>query len=259
MKTGPSVVARFFVEQPLLVALLFVSLAFHVAAGFVFRVGTFERAVRGPSQPFVQYIGTAEEAALGLAAVRDPSLTALASPHGFSASVLKPPPHFPHQPPSVDQPARPLMAPPPIIEPAPPPGATQIGETMIAKLAPSSQEPAETPVAPIVTRVAFSASLASRAPAIPGDLLRIEGPAPQQATVLRVAVDPLGIVRYALLSESSGSAAADTRGIQQVQAWRFTAAERAGSALDWGEVRILWAGGSETPAPAAPGAKGAAR
>jgi hypothetical protein len=258
MKTGPSVVARFFVEQPLLVALLFVSLAFHVAAGFVFRVGTFERAVRGPSQPFVQYIGAEKEEALGLAAVRDPSLVSLASPHGFSASALTPPPHFPYQPPSVDQPARPLTAPPPIIEPATPPSAARLGEMLIAKLAPSSQEPAETPVAPNVTRVAFGGSLASRAPTVSGDSLRIEGLAPPQPTVLRVAVDPLGVVRYALLSESSGSAAADNRGIQQVQAWRFMAAERAGTALDWGEVRILWAGG-ETPTPAAPDAKGGSR
>ncbi|MBI5686895.1 MAG: hypothetical protein HZC54_17645 [Verrucomicrobia bacterium] len=250
MKTGPSVVARFFVEQPMLVGLLFVSLALHVALGFVFRVGTFERAVRGPSQPFVQYIGVAEEAALGLAAVRDPSMAALASPHGFSASTLAPPPHFPYQPPSADQPARPLLSPPPITEPANPFAAARPTETLITKLAPSSQEPAETPVAPTVARVVFSPSLASRAPRLAVESFRVEGPAPQQATVLSVAVDGRGVVRFALLAESSGSAAADNRGVQQVQAWRFEGAQRPANALDWGEVRIHWAGGSETATPA---------
>jgi len=257
MKTGPSVIARFVVEQPMLVCLLFASLAFHAAAGFVFRVGTFERAVRGPSQPFVQYIGAADEAALGLAALRDPSLTALASPHGFSASVLVAPPHFPFQPPSVHQPSRPLMAPPPA-EPAGPSAVARPAETLIAKLAPSSQEPAEIPVAPAVTRVVFSPSLASRAPQPAAGSLRIEGPAPQQATVLRMAVDGFGAVRFALLAESSGSAAADNVGIQQVKLWRFEAAERSADALDWGDVRIIWVGSGETPPPA-PGARGGAR
>lgn len=254
MKTGPSVAARFFVEQPMLVAFLFASLALHVGVGFVFRVGTFERAAQGPSQPFVQYIGVANEAALGLAAVRDPSFTALASPHGFSASTLAPPPHFPYQPPAADQAPRPLMSPPPIIEPANPFAAARPAETLITKLAPSSQEPAETPVAPTAARVAFSASLAARTPRIAAGSLRIEGPAPQQATVLNVAVDGLGIVRFALLAESSGSPAADNLGVRQVQSWRFEAAQRPAGALDWGEVRIHWAAGSETPpAPAKTG------
>jgi hypothetical protein len=258
MKTGPSVAARFFIEQPMLVALLFVSLALHVGTGFLFRVGTFEHAVRGPSQPFVQYIGVANEAALGLAAVRDPSLAALASSHGFSASTLAPPPHFPYQPPSVDQPARPLLSPLPITEPASPFTAARPAETLITKLAPSSQEPAETPVAPTTARVAFSASLASRAPRLAAGALRVEGPAPQQATVLNVAVDGRGVVKFALLSESSGSPAADTLGVQQVQAWRFEAAPRPADALDWGEVRIHWAAGGETTPPA-PARTGGAR
>ena len=249
MKTGPSVAARFFVEQPVLVALIVLSLALHIGAGFVFRVGTFERAVRGPSQPFVQYIGIADEAALGLAAVRDPSFSSLASSHGFSASTLTPPPHFPYQPPSADQPARPLMTPPPITEPANPFAATQPTETLVNKLAPSSQEPAETPVAPTVARVVLSTSLGPRAPKLPPGALRIEGPAPQQATVLRVAVDGRGVVKFVLLSESSGSSAADNLGLQQVQAWRFEAAQRPANALDWGEVRIHWAGGGETTPP----------
>ena len=79
---------------------------------------------------------------------------------------------------------------------------------------------------------------------------------PQQATVLRVAVDTIGVVRYALLAESSGSAAADNRGLQQVRSWRFLSVERPSEALDWGEVRILWAGGSETAAPLPPGGGG---
>ncbi len=254
MKTGPSVVVRFFAEQRLLVWLLLASLALHAVVGFVFRVGTFARAMRGPSQPFVQYIGAADEAALGLAAVRDPSLTALASSHGFSASALAPSPHFPYQPPSVNQPSRPLMAPLPLVEPIHSPAAARPAETLTARLAPSSQETTETPVAPSVTRVIFGPSLASRAPKPAAQSLRVEGPAPSQATVLRVAVDAIGTVRYALLAESSGSAAADNRGIQQVQTWRFLAAEHPADALDWGEVRIIWAGSSETAAPTTSGA-----
>ena len=87
MKTGPSVIKRFVIEQRLLVWWLLASLAVHVAAGAVFRVGTFARALKAPVQPFVQYVGDADEASLGLAAVRDPSLTAMASsgwPRGSS-------------------------------------------------------------------------------------------------------------------------------------------------------------------------------
>jgi TonB family protein len=120
------------------------------------------------------------------------------------------------------------------------------------KFAPSSQETSETPVAPAATRVLFSPSLASRAPKPALESLRVEGPAPQQATVLRVAVDAIGVVRYALLAESSGSTAVDNRSLQQVQTWRFQSAERPADALDWGEVRILWAGGGETTAPPVP-------
>ena len=262
MRSGPSVMARFFVEQRLLVWLLFASLAFHAAVGFVFRVGTFARAVRGPSQPFVQYIGMADEAALGLAAVRDPSLTSMASSHGFSASALTPPPHFPYQPPSVDQPSRPLTSPLLVAEPARPPAAAALlVETPAARLAPSSQEPVEMAVASVVTRVVFSPSLASRAPKPALGALRAGGPAPQQATVLRVAVDGAGIVRYALLAESSGSTAADNSGVRQVQTWRFVAADRPAEALDWGEVRIIWAVAGETSSPSAPapGAGGGTR
>ena len=64
MKTGPSIIARFVAEQRLLVWWLLVSLAAHVAAGAVFRVGTFARALRAPTQPLVQYVGDADETAL---------------------------------------------------------------------------------------------------------------------------------------------------------------------------------------------------
>ena len=251
MKTGPSIIARFVAEQRLLVWWLLASLAAHVAAGAVFRVGTFARALHAPTQPLVQYVGDADETTLGLAAVRDPSLTALASSHGFSASALAPLPHFPYQSPSVNQPSRPLTAPPPVE----PPGAVagpQAAEMPAAKLAPAPQETSETLVAPAATQVSFSPSLASRAPKPAPESLRIEGPVPQQATVLRVAVDAIGVVRYALLAESSGSTAADNRGLRQVQAWRFLSEDRPTDALDWGEGRILWAGGGETTAPAAP-------
>ncbi len=252
MKTGPSVVARFLVEQPLLACLLLVSLALHVAAGLSFRVGTFARTVHGPSQPFVQYIGAVDETALGLAAVRDPSQTSLASPHGFSASTLAPPPHFPYRMPSVDQPSRPLLAPPPT-EPIRLPATTRPVESLIAKLTPSSQEQTETAVAPTVTRVVFSPPLSTRAPLPAVGSLRIEGPAPQQATVLRVAVDNHGAVRFALLAESSGSATADSRGIQQVQTWQFETVQRADDVLDWGEVSIYWVGSNEAVPPATKG------
>ncbi len=249
MKTGPSIIKRFVAEQRLLVWWLLASLAAHVAAGAVFRVGTFARALHAPTQPLVQYVGDADETVLGLAAVRDPSLTALASSHGFSASALSLPPHFPYQSSSVNQPSRPLTAPPPLVET---PGAVagpQPAEMPAAKLAPSPQETSETLVAPAATQVSFSPALASRAPKPAPESLRVEGPAPQQATVLRVAVDAIGVVRYALLAESSGSTAADNRGLRQVQSWRFLSEDRPADALDWGEVRILWAGGSETTAP----------
>jgi hypothetical protein len=249
MKTGPSIIKRFVAEQRLLVWWLLVSLAAHMAAGAVFRVGTFARALKAPVQPLVQYVGTADEVTLGLAAVRDPSLTALASPHGFSAPAFSPP-RLSYQPPSVSQPARLLAAPPPVMTAGP-----QAVEMPAAKFAPSSQESNEAQVAPATaTQVSFGPSLAARAPRLAPESLRLEGPAPQQATVLRVAVDAIGVVRHALLAESSGSAAADNRGLQQVQSWRFLSEDRPSDALAWGEVRILWIGG-ETAAPAAGGVR----
>lgn len=255
MKTGPSVIKRFVAEQRLLVWWLLASLAAHVAAGAVFRIGTFARALKAPMQPFVQYVGDTDEALLGLAAVRDPSLTALASPHGFSAPALSPPPHFPYQPPTANQSSRPLEA-PPLATPAVVAGPSA-GEMPAMKFAPSSQETGEAPVAPVaITQITFSPSLALRAPKPVLGALRVEGPVPPQATVLRVAVDAIGVVRYALLAESSGSAAADNRGLQQVQSWRFLSDERPSAALDWGEVHILWAGSNETATPPAPGGGG---
>lgn len=252
MKTGPSVIKRFVIEQRLLVWWLLASLAVHVAAGAVFRVGTFARALKAPVQPFVQYVGDADEASLGLAAVRDPSLTAMASSHGFSAPALSQP-RVTYQPPSVNQSSRPLAAPSPLAAPAAARDLQPV-EMPAVKFAPSAQETVETPVVPVTTtRVTFSPSLASRAPKPAPDSLRMEGSVPQQATVLRVAVDAIGVVRYALLAESSGSAAADNRGLQQVQSWRFLSVERPSDALEWGEVRILWAGGNETAAPPPPG------
>ncbi len=254
MKTGPSVIKRFIAEQRLLVWWLLASLAAHVAAGAVFRVGTFARALKDPVQPWVQYVGDTDEATLGLAAVRDPSLTALASPHGFSAPAFSPPPHFPYQPPTANQSSRPLAAPPSTTAA---PATLQALDMPAVKFAPSSQETGEVPVVPAATtQVTFSPSLAGRAPKPGIEALRVEGPAPQQATVLRVAVDTLGVGRYALLTESSGSAAADNRGLQQVQSWRFLSEERPSDALNWGEVRIRWAGGNETTAVPAPGGGG---
>jgi hypothetical protein len=98
----------------------------------------------------------------------------------------------------------------------------------------------------------LSAPLAARAPTGAGAALRAENGTPQQASVLRVAVDGTGAVRYALIMESCGSPGADRRAIQEVSRWRFAEVKGATDALDWGEVRIVW-GAEQRAAPPATG------
>ncbi|MCX7824743.1 MAG: hypothetical protein N2689_04210 [Verrucomicrobiae bacterium] len=252
MNVARVMVQRFLAEQRPLVWVLLASLGLHIAAGMVFSVRSFVTPMTPPSQTTVQYVGTADETVLGLAALRDPSLAALGSQHGFSAAALMPSGEFPYQPPSMDQPARPL----------PPPRQTDLGpragslpvprETIVAKLAPPTSDVAEPPIGPPATRVLLSGPLAARAPAGAGAALRAEDGTPQQATVLRVAVDGGGAVRYALVMESCGSAAADRRAIQEVSRWRFAEVKGSADKLDWGEVRIVW-GADQRAAPTATG------
>lgn len=79
-------------------------------------------------------------------------------------------------------------------------------------------------------------------------------PAPPQPTVVRIAVSPLGDVKFAVLEKSSGSEEKDARGLDIIRRWRFEAMP--GETEDqWGSVSIYWAAElaastPPTPAPA---------
>jgi hypothetical protein len=249
MNVARDLVYGFWSQQRPLALLVLVSLGLHIVAGTVFSVHSLVTPLKRPRQPIVYYVGVADETSLGLPGLRDPSLAALGSRYGFSASTLSPSGEFPYQPLSVDQPPRPLAVP---LHTEPVRRATRSsarGEVLAPKLAPPSPETAE-PASPLPdTRVVLSASLAARAPAGAGGALRVEAPVPPQATVLRVAVDGAGSVRYALITESSGSATADRRAIQEVNRWRFVEAKGVAGALDWGEVHIIWGAPQTAAAP----------
>ena len=257
---GRGVVVRFFAEQPMLAAMIVVALALHVGAAMLFRVYAGEAPLQKPADPRVIFIGAADEAALGVAAIRDPSLTALPSRHGFSARTLASGAPTSHQPPAVAQTPRPLAKRP--VTPAPPPPsiAPNVNDSLLGRVSPASQETAAEPASPAATQVAIAGLLAVRArPSLTAGVPRLEGLAPAQATVLRVAADNLGRVRYSLVEGSSGSSAADRKAVEMVRSWQFTPRDGVADVLDWGEVRILWAGGAETapaatPSPAKPAA-----
>lgn len=255
-----NVVPRFFIEQPMLAAMIVLALLLHAGAAMLFRVQAGELPAKKPADPRVVFIGIADEAALGVAAVRDPSLTALPSRHGFSAQTIASAVPAAHQAPAVEHPPRPLATRP--ASPVPPAVATApaVNDSLLDRVSPSSQETVADMAPPAATQVAINGPLAARArPSLTASAPRIEGLAPAQATVLRVAADNLGRVRYSLVEESSGTAAADRKAVELVRGWQFTPRDGVADALDWGEVRILWAGGAESaPAAAPPPAKPAA-
>jgi TonB family protein len=253
-----NVVARFFIEQPMLAAMIALALLLHAGAAMLFRVQAGELPAKKPADPRVIFIGVADEAALGVAAVRDPSLTALPSRHGFSARAIASSVPAAHQTPGVPQTSRPLAARP--ASPVPPAVAMApaVNDSLLDRVSPASQEAVAETAPPAATQVAITGPLAARArPSLTANAPRIEGLAPAQATVLRVAADNLGRVRYSLVEESSGAAAADRKAIEMVRSWQFTPRDGVADAIEWGEVRILWAGGAEavpvaTPPPARP-------
>ncbi|MBI5395042.1 MAG: energy transducer TonB [Verrucomicrobia bacterium] len=255
-----SVVVRFFAEQPVLAAMIIVALALHVGAGMLFQVQAGTAPMKKPVEPRVVFIGIADETALGMAAIRDPSLTALPSRHGFSAWTLASGAPTVHQTPAIAQTPRPLAKRPESPAPPAPPMATGVNDSLLGRVSPASQETEMETVPLAATQVAITGPVAARArPSLTAHTPRIEGLAPAQATVLRVAADNLGRVRYSLVEESSGSVAADRKAVELVKGWQFTPRDGIADALDWGEVRILWAGGGEaaptaTPSPAIPAA-----
>jgi TonB family protein len=73
----------------------------------------------------------------------------------------------------------------------------------------------------------------------------VGSPAPAMPTTLRVAVAPVGDVKFAIVERGSGSEDKDARALDIVRRWRFRAvAESAGD--QWGTVWIYWA--TEPPA-----------
>ncbi len=250
-----SIVVRFFIEQPMLAAMIVVALGLHAGAATLFRVHAGETPMQKPADPRVIFIGVADEAALGVAAIRDPSLTALPSRHGFSSRTLETGSLTVHQTPTVAQTPRPLATRPESPAPQPVAMALRINDSLLDRVSPASQETETETAAPAVTQIAITGPLAARArPSLTANPPRIEGIAPAQAAVLRVAADNLGRVRYSLAEGSSGSASADRKAVDLVKSWQFTPREGVADALDWGEVRILWAGGAETSPPAKPAA-----
>ena len=255
-----NVVSRFFIEQPVLAAMIIVALVLHAGAAILFRVQAGELPMQQPAEPRIIFIGVADEAVLGVAAIRDPSLTALPSRHGFSARTLASAAPAMRQIPAIPQTSRPLATRPE--SPAPPAAAMApaVNDSLLDRVSPSSQESAAELASPASTQVAIIGPLAVRArPSLTAGAPRIEGLAPAQATVLRVAADNLGRVRYSLVEGSSGSVQADRKAVEMVKTWQFTPRDGAADAIEWGEVRIQWAGGAEaapaaTPPPAKPAA-----
>jgi len=247
------VVPRFFAEQPMLAAMIALALVLHAGAAMLFRIRAGELPANKPADPRVIFIGVADEATLGVAAIRDPSLTALPSRHGFSARTLASPVPETHPTPVVGQTPRPLGTRP--ASPVPPAAATApaINDSLLDRVSPASQEAAAETTLPAATQITITGPLAVRArPSLTVGAPRIEGLAPAQPTVLRVAADNLGRVRYALVEEGSGSAVADRKAVELVRGWQFVPRDGVADGIEWGEVRILWAGGAEAAPAAAP-------
>lgn len=77
----------------------------------------------------------------------------------------------------------------------------------------------------------------------------VRNPAPALPSVVRVAVSPLGEVKFALLEKSSGSDEKDARALDIIRRWRFQVA-RETTGDQWGTVSIYWS--AEPMKPAAP-------
>jgi TonB family protein len=257
MTNRRNILAQFIADQPWLVVMLCLSLVAHVAAAAFLHVHSGQTAQPRPLEPLVLFVGEADASLADATAIRDPSLAALPSAHGFSASLFPEKPALPYEPPFLDQPPRPLKTAPPAAARPRPDAAIPPADTVTSRARPVSQETAPDQAAQSQTRVVIPLPLAERAPAVPASLPQLEGVAPPQSTALRVAVDKDGRVRYAMIEESSGFAAADRMAVGLVSSWRFAPREQAGDAVDWGEVRFFWAGGAESAPAAAP--KGGAR
>lgn len=82
---------------------------------------------------------------------------------------------------------------------------------------------------------------------------RTEMPQPQsaqtlQATILRIAVDPSGLVTHIFIDEKCGDSNVDAQAVNILRDWRFAPLSNNGE-LQWGRVNVFW----DLQAPATPG------
>jgi len=238
-------------------AALALSLLFHLLGAVLFRATAVPDKPALPPPPLVTFLSPTDEASSSVIfreriEQNDPSVSSLPNPAGFSRTTI----HRNRQVPSLIEARQdnPQFLPRAQTDPAQ--RILVTAPTLANQLGVHGQkqtvEPEQIDFEAIITnrRVESSYVLGGAIrerpllslPSVP--LVRV--PAPPHPSVVRIAVSPLGEVKFAVLERSSGADDKDARALDIVRRWRFKAVpENTGD--QWGTVSIYW---QAEPAPA---------
>jgi TonB family protein len=243
-----------------LAAALGLSLLLHLLGSLVFRAASVKPGRPLPSPPLVTFLSpTADEASIRdfrtKIALADPSHSSLPGPNGFSKTTIERYPQVPSlietrqdNPQWLTREAFDLAQ------------LAIVPETPLAASlsAYASKQP---PFFADEDKVEFTVPPKPESTFLLGGAIRgrklvtlvniplVRSPAPAQPTVVRIAVSPIGEVKFAVVEKSSGSEEKDARALEIIRRWRFqTVDEQVGD--QWGTVSVYWA--AELPAPPVP-------
>lgn len=239
---------------------ILLSVLFHVFGAFLFDAGGKTELPKLPDPPLVTFLSPTADA-ISIVEFRkaiarlDPSVSSLPNPRGFSSTALLRRPEVP----SIIESRRddPQFLPHPPVDLArlklvPTWTLAMAIDSLSAKqpAPPAHEEVFEIPLPPSQSMFELAGALKTRKLLSLANIPLVRPPAPAQPTVIRLAVSPLGDVKFAVLESSSGAADRDARGLDIARRWRFEALPTA-SADQWGVVSIYWAAEPATRAPTA--------
>lgn len=230
----------------LLTALIFLSLLFHLAVFFLFKIEPVDTSVAPRSSPAVGLLTRLDrngkpskenEILLNWIAANDPSLTAR-TPVVMPAGILD----VPYRPSYLTQRTAPhgLPAEPATVQfPSPKDPIELITNSHV------QEKPQEKPIPPPATIVKFDQALASHAPAGIAPPRTPQSDTPLQPTQLLIGVADTGEVRFVFPQTSSGLSEADGAAAVLVRGLKFTPFD---TPITWGMAAIHW-GDPTPPAP----------
>jgi hypothetical protein len=248
--------------KPLLMA-LGISVLLHALGGVVFRAAAVTETPPAPKPPLVTFLSpTARTPAIEdfreAIALADPSVSSLPNPRGFSSRAIARTNAVQSEIEArrINPQLLPLATNDPFMR-------TIVTEASLATLLAAYVDkrpalPVEEPdvtvpltLPPTSSGFEIDGVISNRPFLALTSVPLVRSPAPPQPTVVRLAVSPLGEVKFAVLERSCGMEDKDARALDIIRRWRFQSVpDSAGD--QWSTVSIYWV--AERTAASAPAA-----